>query len=103
MAKARKLIPGTVLASVLSVPAVSFAYSTGPLMSQQLRVPVRHEGASYLDRTTAAAGDPMDLACAKARMQAQQQAFDQYGGVKSSSAKRSSVQLASGEGAISDI
>ena len=103
MAKARKFIPGTVLASVLSVPAVSFAHSTGSPMSEQVRVPVRQQGPGYLDRTTAAAGYPMDFACAKARMQAQQQAFEQYGGVRSSSAPRSSVQPVSDKGAISDI
>ncbi|MEM5402836.1 MULTISPECIES: hypothetical protein [Paraburkholderia] len=48
-------------------------------MIEQVRVPVRQQGASYLDRTTAAAGYPMDFACAKARMQAQQQAFEQFG------------------------
>jgi len=72
-------------------------------MSGQVRVPVRQQNASYLDRATAAAGYPMDFACAKARMQAQQQAFEQYGGMRSSSAKRSSVPPAAGSGAISDI
>lgn len=105
MAKARKLIPGTVLASVLSVPAVSFAHSTGPLSSeQQVRAaPVRHVHAGYLDRTTATAGYPMDFACAKARMQAQQKAFEQYGGVRSSSATRSSVQPVFSKNVIMDI
>jgi len=103
MAKARKFIPGTVLASVLSVPAASFAHDTGSPMSEQVRVPVRQQHASYLDRATAAAGYPMDFACAKARMQAQQQAFEQYGGMRSSSAKRSPRPPFSGSGAISGI
>ncbi|MBB3258665.1 hypothetical protein F4827_003534 [Paraburkholderia bannensis] len=103
MAKARKFIPGTLLASVLSVPAASFAHDAGSPVSEQVRVPVRQQNASYLDRATAAAGYPMDFACAKARMQAQQQAFEQYGGMRSSSEKRSSVPPASGGGAISDI
>jgi len=103
MAKAKKFIPGTVLASVLSVPVASFAHSTGSPISEQVHVPVRQQGASYLDRATAAAGYPVDFACAKARMQAQQLAFEQYGGMRSSSAKRSSVQPVSGSGVISDI
>ena len=103
MAKARKFIPGTLLASVLSVPAASFAHDAGSPLGEQVHVPVRQQNASYLDRATAAAGYPMDFACAKARMQAQQQAFEQYGGMTSSSAKRFSVPPASGSGAISDI
>jgi hypothetical protein len=103
MAKARKFIPGTVLASVLSVPAVTFAHNAGPLAREQVRAaPVQIQRASYLDSTDAATGFPVTFQAAMARVQAQKEAFELYGGARSSSAMRSPSRQASGKRGESD-
>src|SRR5215469_3901546 len=96
MAKTTKIIPGGILASVLSIPAVTLAHHAGSLAGNQvLAAPVQAQRANYHDGASATSGFPMTFNAAMARVQAQQWAFELYGGTRSSSATRSTAPLAS--------
>lgn len=96
MAKVKKFIPGSVVASVLAIPAVAFADNNGSHTSAQVRVElVQPRQASYHDRTSAATPYSMNFQAALARAEAQRQAFESYGGANSSSAARPATHMAS--------
>ena len=103
MAKARKIIPRTVLASVLSIPAVTFAHDTGPMATkQELAAPGQPKLGSYHDSTFAATEFGMSFKAVIARVQAQHEGFNLYGGARSSSDMRPPARLASAKRVESD-
>ena len=96
MAKANEFIPGCVVASVLAIPTVAFSHSNGPLTNEQVPAePVQPQQAGYHDRTSASTRYSMNYQAALARVEAQRQAFESYGGVNSSSAAGPQAHVAS--------
>ncbi|MHB9841783.1 hypothetical protein Q8F57_044115 [Paraburkholderia terrae] len=94
MAKAKKFIPGSVVASVLAIPTVAFAHGNGPLAGEPVRAErVQLQQATYSDRTSARTQYSMNFQAAVARVEAQAHAFETYGGVSSSSAVRASTHV----------
>ncbi|MFP3564996.1 DUF4148 domain-containing protein [Paraburkholderia sp. SIMBA_030] len=96
MAKAKAFIPAPVVASVLCIPAVAFAYSSGPLTLEQVRAEqVQLQRTGYYDRSSADTQFSMNFQAALARVAAQRQAFESYGGATSSSTAGSPAHVAS--------
>ena len=85
MRKPKAFIPVPVVASILSFSTAAFANSSGPQTYEQaLAQPVQHQTVGYHDRTSADTGHAMDFQAVLARVEAQRQAFNNYGGVTSS-------------------
>lgn len=87
MPKSKTFIPAPVVASILSFSTAAFANSNGPLTYEQaLAQPVQRQTVDYRDRTSANTRYAMDFQAVLARVEAQRQAFNNYGGVTSSPA-----------------
>jgi hypothetical protein len=87
MPKSKALIHVPVVASILSFSTAAFANSNGPLTYEQaLAQPVQRQTVGYHDRTSADTRHAMDFRAVLARVEAQRQAFNNYGGMTSSSA-----------------
>jgi hypothetical protein len=96
MPKSKTFIPVPVVASILYFSTAVFANSNGPKAYEQAAAqPVLHHTVSYHERTSADTQHVMDLPAALARMEAQLQAFNNYGVVTSSSALLPSDNVAS--------
>ncbi|CAD6537683.1 hypothetical protein LMG28727_03487 [Paraburkholderia kirstenboschensis] len=101
MQKSKTFIPVPVVASILSLSTAAFASSDGPQKYEQAaaqtvqRQTVEGQTVGYHDRTSAATQHAMDFQAVFARVEAQRQAFDNYGGMDSSSASRPSDNAAS--------
>ncbi|MBC8724918.1 hypothetical protein F6X37_26065 [Paraburkholderia sp. 31.1] len=97
MPKSKTFIPVPVVASILSFSTAAFASSSGPQTYEQAAVqPVQRQTVSYHDHTGANTQHAMDFQAVLARVEAQRQAFNNYGGVTSSSAFLPSGNVASG-------
>ncbi|TCF96963.1 hypothetical protein BZM26_34460 [Paraburkholderia strydomiana] len=101
MQKSKSFLPVPVVASILSFSTAAFANSDGPQTYEQAaaqtvqRQTAEGQTVDYHDRTTAATQHAMDFQAVLARVEAQRQAFNNYGGVDSSSASRPSDNVAS--------
>ncbi|TDN62124.1 hypothetical protein [Paraburkholderia sp. BL10I2N1] len=101
MQKSKTFLPVPVVASVLSFSTAAFANSDGPQTYEQAaaqtvqRQTVHRQTVGYHDRTSAATQHAMDFQAVLARVEAQRQAFNTYGGLNSSSASRPSDNVAS--------
>ncbi len=106
MQKSKTFIPVPVVASILSFSTAAFANSDGPQKYEQAaaqtvqrqtiqRQTDEGQTVGYHDRTSAATQHAMDFQAVLARVEAQRQAFNNYGGMDSSSASRPSDNAAS--------
>ncbi|REG50665.1 hypothetical protein B0G80_7114 [Paraburkholderia sp. BL6669N2] len=101
MQKSKTFLPAPVVASLLSFSTAAFANSDAPQKYEPAaaqtvqRKAVEGRTVGYHDRTSAATRHAMDFQAVLARVEAQRQAFNNYGGVDSSSASRPSDNVAS--------
>ena len=87
MPKSKAFIPVPVVASILSFSTAAFANSNGPQAYEQATAqPVQRQTVGYHERTSADTQLAMDFQAVLARVEAERQAFNNYGGVTSSSA-----------------
>jgi hypothetical protein len=86
MPKSKAFIRVPVVASILSFSTAAFANSNVPQTYEQAPAqPVHRQPVGYHDRTSADTRHAMDFQAVLARVEAQRQAFNNYGGVTSSS------------------
>ncbi|MGF6919096.1 hypothetical protein [Paraburkholderia sp. 40] len=96
MPKSKTFIPVPVVASILSFSTAAFANSNGPQAYEQAASQaVQRQTVGYHERASADTQHAMDFQAVLARVEAQRQAFNNYGGVTSSSASLPSDNVAS--------
>ncbi|TDY23082.1 hypothetical protein B0G81_3413 [Paraburkholderia sp. BL6665CI2N2] len=96
MPRSKTFIPVPVVASILSFSTAAFANNDGSQTYEQaIAQPVQRQTVGYHERTSANTQHAMDFQAVLARVEAQRQAFDNYGGVTSSSVSLPSDNVAS--------